>query len=271
MKSLLKTEWLKIKYYRAFWWITGITTLAYPGINFLFYNVYSKIGDNKDQVSRMAKFLIGNPFSFPEAWHTVAYFSSYFVFLPAVVVIMFITNEYTFKTHRQNIIDGWSRNQFMLSKLIDVVIISMIVTVLLAIISFLFGLINKSESNGTMFDMSYYIVLFLLQTFSQLSIAFLIGFLIRKAFLSLGIFLFYFLILEPILVNVAKFKFDDIGRFLPLAISDRVIPVPAFLGKISPEGYQKALDSIPIHIVLTVIFTTVLWVLCFKINSKRDL
>ena len=41
---------------------------------------------------------------------------------------MFISNEYTFKTHRQNIIDGWSRKQFITSKLMDVLIISLIVT-----------------------------------------------------------------------------------------------------------------------------------------------
>src|ERR1035437_801056 len=249
MKNLLKTEWLKIKYYRAFWWIMGLTALAYPGINYLFYNVYSNIGQNKDQVSKMAKFLIGNPFSFPEAWHTVAYFSSYFVFLPAVVVIMFITNEYTFKTNRQNIIDGWSRNQFMFSKLIDVTIISMLVTVLLAIIALIIGLVNGSDSTGNMFNMSYYLALFLLQTFSQLSLAFFVGFLVRKAFLTLGIFLFYFLILEPILVGIAKIRMDDMGRFLPLSISNRLVPVPAFLGKISPEGYHKAIDSIPIHVI----------------------
>ena len=122
-----------------------------------------------------------------------------------------------------------------------------------------------------MIEMSYYTDLFFLQTFSQLTIAFFIGFLVRKAFLSLGIFLFYFLILEPVFVNIARFKFDDIGRFLPLAISNRMLPVPAFMGKLSPEGYQKALDAIPLHIILTLIFTSLIWFFCFKINSKRDL
>src|ERR1039458_9860016 len=127
MKNLINTEWLKIKNYRAFWLLLGITALSYPGINYMFYAIYQKISEGKGQANAAAKFFIGNPFSFPEAWHTVAYFSSYFVFIPAVLVIMFITNEYTFKTHRQNIIDGWSRNQFMMSKFIDVTIITLIV------------------------------------------------------------------------------------------------------------------------------------------------
>ena len=34
MKTLIYTEWLKMRKYNAFWWIMGITALAYPGINF---------------------------------------------------------------------------------------------------------------------------------------------------------------------------------------------------------------------------------------------
>ncbi|MFK5098226.1 hypothetical protein, partial [Klebsiella pneumoniae] len=76
--------------------------------------------------NNIAKLLLGNPFVFPEVWQTVAYFSSFFVLLPSILVIMLVTNEYTYKTHRQNIIDGWSRNEFLLSKLIDVAIISLV-------------------------------------------------------------------------------------------------------------------------------------------------
>lgn len=120
--------------------------------------------------------LIGNPFTFPEVWHTVAYFSSWFVFIPAVVVIMFISNEYSFKTHRQNIIDGWSRKQFITSKLMDVMIISLLISVLYIIVSMVSGYASKGEGSGEMWDKSYFIGLFTLQTFAQLSIAFLIGF-----------------------------------------------------------------------------------------------
>jgi ABC-2 type transport system permease protein len=271
MNNLIKTEWLKIKNYTAFWWLMGVTALSYPGINYMFYSIYQKILEGKGEVNQAAKFFIGNPFSFPEAWHTVAYFSSYFVFIPAVVVIMFITNEYTFKTHRQNIIDGWSRNQFMASKLIDVVIISIIVTVLLTIIALVVGVINTSDVAGNILDMIYYVGLFALQTFSQLSLAFMVGFLIRKAFISLGIFLFYFIILEPILVKILSYKYEGLGRFLPLAISNRMIPVPAFLAKFGKDAYDKNIADIPLFVILTILLTTLVWFLCFRINNKRDL
>src|SRR4051812_23219652 len=113
MNSLVRVEWLKMRKYNAFWWIIGITALSYPGVNYICYMIYDNITNQPSQASKLAKMAIGNPFSFPEVWHTIAYFSSVFVFIPSVVVIMLITNEYSFKTHRQNIIDGWSRNQFI--------------------------------------------------------------------------------------------------------------------------------------------------------------
>ena len=156
MISLIRTEWLKMKKYNAFWWIMGITALSYPGINYIFYMIYDNLVHKPSQAGQLAKMVIGNPFTFPEVWHTVAYASSVFVFIPAVVIIMFITNEYTFKTHRQNIIDGWSRSQFVTSKLIDVLLISLITkkvqfTPLIAF-AVVFILINFFFRNKTFFN-----------------------------------------------------------------------------------------------------------------------
>lgn len=271
MQSLIYTEWLKMRRYNAFWWIMGITALSYPGINYIFYMIYDNIMQNPTRAGQMAKMALGNPFSFPEAWHTVAYLSSWFVFIPAVVVIMFITNEYSFKTHRQNIIDGWSRDQFIGSKLIDVVIITLIITVLYALISFITGTVNQERLIKDTWSQVHYVGLFALQTFSQLSIAFLIGFLVKKAFISLGIFLFYFVVFEPIIVGLLKVYGNDLGRFMPLEISDRLIPIPAFLAKLDKEGYDKALAAIPQQVLYTVALTILIWVVCFRINKKRDL
>jgi ABC-2 type transport system permease protein len=272
MTTLIRTEWLKMKKYNAFWWILGITALSYPGINYIFYMVYDNLINQPTEASRLAKMAIGNPYAFPDVWHTVAYFSSWFIFIPAVVVIMFITNEYTFKTHRQNIIDGWSRGQFISSKLIDVIIVSLIITALYLAVSLVAGFANHTRLIRDTWGSSYFIGLFALQTFAQLSIAFLIGFLVRKAFIALGIFLFYYFIFEPIVVGLLRVYGKDMGRYMPMEISDRMIPVPGFLGKFqTKESYQKALDAIQQHVLLTVAITAVIWLICYRINSRKDL
>jgi ABC-type transport system involved in multi-copper enzyme maturation permease subunit len=274
MRSLINIEWLKIKKYPAFWWMLGIVALTYPGINAMTYYGYLKATTGKEITNNIAKMFLGNPFAFPETWHSVAYFSSFFILLPSILVIMLVTNEYTFKTHRQNIIDGWSRSQFITSKLFDVLIVSVIVTLVYIVVAAGFGFYADSTTSYQWNKQLQYIPLFLLQTISQLSIAFLLGYLIKKAFIALGIFLFYYLVIENIAATYAQFKLNDIGRFLPFEISDRLIPRPAFFsrfGKDAKASYDHAIGLIPEHIVYTILLTTGIWLICYAVHKRRDL
>jgi len=112
MFSLIKIEWLKIRKYPAFWWMVGIIALTYPGVNMMFHGIYVQMTTGKNQAAQMMKMFIGNPFAFPEVWHSTTYFSSWFLIVPAILVIMLFANEYTYKTNRQNFIDVCSRKQF---------------------------------------------------------------------------------------------------------------------------------------------------------------
>lgn len=270
MLSLIKIEWLKIKKYPAFWWMLGIVALTYPGVNMMFYYVYAETLSHSKDVGAIVKMILGNPFTFPETWHSVAFFSSFFILLPSILVIMLVTNEYTFRTHRQNIIDGWSRSEFITSKLCDVLIISVVITIVYALVALGFGLYVDSASAYRWSEQLYYVPLFLLQTFAQLSIAFLLGYLLKKAFIALGIFLFYYLVIENIAVAWMKVKVNDLGRFLPFEISDRIIPQPAFLGRFSSD-YNKVLHDIPYFVGYTIVLTAFIWWICYAVHKKRDL
>lgn len=287
MLRLVRIEWLKIKKYPAFWWMVGMTILTYPGINGFFYSIYDQLTQRKaqaDMSSAIAKALLGTPFNFPEVWHTVAYFSSFMVLVPAILVIMLISNEYSFKTYRQNIIDGLTKEEFLVGKFIDVLIIAFTVTLVYAGTALGYGSLAKSmeavagaEIKSSTDDLQY-IPLFFLQTISQLSIAFLLGFLLRKAFFALGVFFFYTLILENILLGLSKapkFKSEFLDKavaFLPLEISDRLIPAPGFASKLSSEEAIAAANAaIPFHVGYTIVFTALVWGICFYINRRRDL
>jgi ABC-type transport system involved in multi-copper enzyme maturation permease subunit len=167
------TEWLKIRTYWAFWLVMLMTATAYPGVNYLFWHEYQDLIKRKD-AGKIMKFLLGNPFELPETFHTTAFFSSIFIFIPAIVIIMLITNEYTYKTNRQNIIDGWSRNNFLLGKFFNVLIISLIVSILFTVISIIIGQLATTKMVSDPWSKSQYIWLFALQTFAQLSIAFMV-------------------------------------------------------------------------------------------------
>lgn len=272
MLKILKTEWLKIRSYPAFWLVMATTALSYPGINYLFWMEYQEIIKKEAATGKMVKMLLGNPFAFPDTFHTTAFFSSIFVIIPAVVVIMLITNEFTYKTNRQNIIDGWSRNAFIMGKFMDVVIITLLVSFLYTLIAYFVGVLaSASMSMGSSKEWRF-IPLFVLQTFSQLSIAFLVGFTVRKAFIALGLFIFYYLILENISVALLqKAKLDSVARFLPIEMSDRMIPLPPFLGRFNLEIHNARMAAIDQQVVYTIIFTALIWGMIYLVNRKRDL
>lgn len=274
MLSLIKIEWLKIKKYPAFWWMLVIVALTYPSINLMFLNVYEEISTGKE-MGAIAKMLLGNPYAFPETWHSVAFFSSFFIVLPAILVIMLITNEYNYRTHRQNIIDGWSRDNFITSKLCDVLIISTIITIVYAIVAAGYGFYTDSKTFYRWAEQLEYIPLFYLQTFAQLTLAFLLGYLIKKAFIALGIYFFQYLIIENIGVSWFKYKVgNDLGRFFPFEISDRIVPPPAFIGNFGKDakaGYEKAVAAVPEHVIMTIILTAAIWFICYRVHKKRDL
>ncbi len=271
MMNLLRTEWLKIKNYPGFWWIMGITLLSYPGINGLFYSIYRARVHDKTEGAQVIKMLVGNPFEFPEVFRTVAFSSSLFVFIPAILIIMLITNEYHYKTNRQNIIDGWSRNEFLIAKFFNVVIVSALVVLLYLVVTLVIGFVNNPKTDTNSWKLVHYTGLFALQVFSQLSFAFLLGLLIKRAFIALGIFIFYKLILENIAVGFLSAYGKNAGRFLFTEVSDQLTPLPAFLGRIDKVAYDKTLGMINQHILLSAAYTIIFWVLVFWVYKKRDL
>lgn len=270
MLAILKIEWLKIRNYRAFWWVVGITALTYMTTSYMGLAFYKQISTSNKIPKNVAKMWLGNPFSLQEIWHTTAYISSFFIIIPSLLVIMLITNEYAFRTNRQNIIDGWSRNKFLTGKLLDVTVISLMITALYVLTCILIGFSNSTAAEHG-YGKIYFVAYFLLQTFSQLSLALFIGLMVRKSFIALGIFIFSSVILEPAITWFCSSRNLSVGNFLPFEISDKMIPPPAFMAKAGPEMYKAAMDASSGHFYYTAIFIIMLWVVCFKLNAKSDI
>ncbi len=122
MRSFLHTlriEWLKLKYYRTFWILLSVIVVCIPAFN---YVIYDFTDNNIPKIN--GQNLLGNPFSFPNVWRTVPYNAGILIFIPAILIITLFTNEYSYRTHRQNIIDGWSRSRFIYIKIIEVFLLN---------------------------------------------------------------------------------------------------------------------------------------------------
>lgn len=251
MLHLLKLEWLKVKNYRTFWILAILYVVSIAGINYIVYSVQERIFANANSGGGMAKFLLGNkPYAFPKVWQMASYVSSYLLFIAGLIIIILITNEYSFKTHRQNVIDGLSRSQFILVKLFDGLIVAFVSTLVVFMTALFFGF-YEGHTNLS-FENVQYIFYFFLQalTFCWLGIVF--GILFKRSGIALGVFFLYTLILENVLALIlnrgfpASFFLTGLGNYLPIKASSRLIPLPVL------ENVQKQFSTSPVNIGLQI-------------------
>jgi hypothetical protein len=222
MLHLLRIEWLKVKNYRTFWILLGISLISVPAFNYVLYdtmdNSFPKIN---------GKSLLGSPFAFPDVWQTVAWNSSILLLLPAILIITLTSNEFTYKTHRQNVIDGLSRSQFINVKLVEVFILSILFTLVVFLTSLGFGYFgNKVLTNTQVWTDVRFTCFFFVEMLSYSLIAFLITILIKRAGLSMGIF-FIYMIIEQLFVAILRNAYrQQWVDFMPQEVTDMLIPQP---------------------------------------------
>ena len=221
MLHLLKIEWLKIKNYRTFWILLLISVVSVPAFNYVIYdtnNMFPKIN---------GKSIIGSPFAFPDVWQTGTWNASLLLLIPAILIITLTTNEFTFKTHRQNIIDGLSRSEFINVKLLEVLILSVFMTLVVFLTCLGFGYFANTLPPGiAVFKDVRFTGFFFVEMLSYSLIAFLISMLIKRAGLAMGVF-FIYMIMEQFVVGLLRHKYKvNAVDYLPEEVTDMLIPQP---------------------------------------------
>lgn len=243
MLHLLKIEWLKVKSYKAFWVFAILYSFSILGINYIGYYINELSAQNMP----MSKAILGSPYSFPAVWGTVGYMSSWLLYFPGILFIMLFTNEFNFKTHRQNVIDGWTRSEFISVKFVFAILFSLVATLFNFLVALLFGFL----STGSVFSLTGIenVAFIFIQTTAYITFAMFLAVLFRKNGASIAVFFLYGLIFEfliTLLLNV-KLELSPIGYFLPLQVTDVMLPAPfgkSFIYKDSPDQWIAALVGI---------------------------
>jgi ABC-2 type transport system permease protein len=248
--NTLRIEWLKVKYYRTFWILLAVIVVCIPAFNYVIYdftdNNFPKINGQN---------LLGNPFSFPFVWNTVPYNAGILIFMPAILIIAVFTNEYSYRTHRQNIIDGWSRNRFIAVKLTEVFLLTVFVTGVVALACLYFGwLTHKTSEPGVGWRQTRYILYFFVEMLDYSLIAVLFAMLIRRAGLAMGIF-FLYMIIEQFVVSLGRNKYKVTWvDYLPEEVADRLIPQPFGRRMITPVNNALWEKHVPLYLSIALLY-----------------
>lgn len=272
MIKLLQIELRKIVPYKMFWVMSGIYFLS---MVFFFYGLpslidYFTMKSDSPEVKLLMKFL----YNFPDIWQNLAWAASLRFFIKiflGMIIIILVTNEYSFLTIRNNIINGLSRTDFLLSKVYVAILFSIVATILIFVTGTVLGLIySTTVSFHVFFGKMIFLLGYFVETLTFLLFSMMMGILVRRTGFAIGVLFVY-----PIIELIVQQKVpESIQPFLPLNAMNHILRTPntSLIQFKSPEfnvDLQTGLQSQDIIVALlyAALFIGIsLWVI-----RKRDL
>ncbi|MDR6969489.1 ABC-type transport system involved in multi-copper enzyme maturation permease subunit [Flavobacterium arsenatis] len=278
MKRLLSIELQKIWKNRA----SRVLTLTY----FILLTFIALIASIKFDIGNFKiHFAELGIFNFPYIWHFNTYIAAILKFFLAIVIVSMMANEYSYGTLKQNLIDGMSKKEFVLSKFITVVMFAFVSTVFIFIMSMILGLSFSSYTElGIIFSDLDYLLAYFVKLVGFFSFCLFLGILVKRSAFAIG-FLFVWNIIEGIsiaVLNYQVFPTSDYDRnftqFLPLESMSNLIVEPfTRLSVVKSIGNQIGVADSKIYSVdYSAILIVSLWIVIFmlmsyKLLKKRDL
>ena len=236
MIRLLHIEWLKIKSNVGFWVILvlyAIGVYMVCSLGTVLMNATVNISSSGSEPMDLPPEL--NIYNFPNVWHNLTYMGSWVKILLGVAMIVLITNEYSFKTQRQNIIDGFTRIEITGSKLLVSVLLAILATGLMYGLVMYFGLRYTDGPGNVLFQKSDFLLGYFVQVLAFLSFAVFIAHLFKSAGLAIVFSFAYILFLEAIIrIFLPEGLFTDL---MPSKAMDNLIQAPFNL--FDPESTQE--------------------------------
>jgi len=222
----LKLELLKFPNYRPFQIILGLYTLVYFAIGLSvhwFVNwILSEAGEGESFLKS------GLPvFDFVDLWQNLAYIVFLFKVVLAFIVIMSVCLEHSYRTIRQNFIDGLSRREFLLTKVNLILFLTLFSGLLLTVLGLILGLMYSPVKAFPFIVMNMEFVLgHMFEVFCYLSFALFLATLIRKTGFTIVLFTLYTLAIEPIATAVMEFEYKLPVWYFPIEAINNIVRVP---------------------------------------------
>ena len=278
MLRLLNIEYHKLRFSKSsrvlittyFILITFIALIA--SIEFNFGNVNFRLADQ-------------GIFNFPYIWHFNSFIAATLKLFLAIVIVSMMSNEYSNRTIKQNLIDGLSKKEFVLSKFLTVVSFALLSTIFLFVVSLILGLSfsDYTEISIIFSDMEYLLAYFIKLT-GFFAFCMFLGILVKRSAFALG-FLFIWWIMESIVRGVMEYKIfrdsniaENISQFFPLESMALLVREPfsrlnAVQSAATQLGSEITKDySIHWYQLLIVMLWIVIFVyLSYLLLKKRDL
>jgi len=222
-------------------------------------------------------------FNFPYIWHFNSYIAAIFKLFLAIVIVSMMANEYSNKTLKQNLIDGLSKKEFILTKFYTVLVFSGISTVFLFVVSLILGWCFSNYTElGIVFSDLEYLLAFFVKLVGFFSFCLFLGILVKRSAFALG-FLFVWQFIEGIVFGLLRWKTDaefatSVMRFFPLNSMSNLIKQPFSrlnaVQSVANQVGEKFDFDYAVHwydVIIVLAWTAVFIFLSFRLLKSRDL
>lgn len=227
-------------------------------------------------------------FNFPYIWHFNTYMASIFKFFLLLVIVSMMANEYSNRTLKQNLIDGLSKKEFILSKFYMVLVLALISTIFVFIVSMVLGGIYSDYNDvAIIFSDLEYLIAFFVKLVGFFSFGLFFGILVKRSAFAVGA-LMVWLFIESIAKGFLFWKLRDlentsdevsnIMQFFPLESMANLINEPfSRLGAVQSAASQlgeeitKSYAVTPLEVAVVLVWTFVFIYWSYRILKKRDL
>ena len=281
MLRLLTIEFHKLRYNKA----SKVLSIIYFGLLTsiaLIAAIKFEFGDFKLHLAD------AGIFNFPYIWHFNTFIAAILKFFLLLVIVSMMSNEYSYKTLKQNLIDGLSKKEFILSKFYTVIAFALISTLFVFAVSLILGLVYSDfdEFSIIVSDLDY-LLAFFVKLVGFFSFGLFLGILVKRSAFAVGA-MFVWLIIESMFKGYLYWQFqsaentgekvDSIMQFLPLEAMSNLIKEPfSRLGAVRSaantmgEMFTKSYDVEVINVLIVSAWTFIFIYLSYKLLLKRDL
>tara|TARA_B110000091_G_scaffold179873_1_gene196385 strand:- start:2876 stop:3718 length:843 start_codon:yes stop_codon:yes gene_type:complete len=226
-------------------------------------------------------------FNFPYIWHFNTYVAALLKFFLLLVIVSMMSNEYSNKTLKQNLIDGLSKKEFILSKFYTVIAFALISTLFVFIISLLLGGFYSDYNEFAIITSDLeYLFAFFIKLVGFFSFGLFLGVLIKRSAFAIGAMVIWW-IGEKIIWLIALWFFraskeamaaaSDVIQWLPLEAMSNLIKEPGSrLGVVKTiasqmGGFTKSYAVEFQDIAIVSVWTFIFIYGAFVLLKKRDL
>jgi ABC-type transport system involved in multi-copper enzyme maturation permease subunit len=256
MFRLIQIELIKSLRFKAIWWLS---ILYFAVVMSLLFGVETFINDVVKDAGKNIPIQIPTMslYAFSGVWHSMTYLASYLKIFLAIISIILITNEFSYKTVKQQILNGLSRTESFWSKVLLNMMIALFATFVIGFVIILLGSTHTPELSWSLFiHKSSFLLAYFYEVFAYLSLAFLIATLVHRSGFAIGILMLYAFIIEPIIAYKLPLNYGD---YLPVTSIGNIIQLPkSQLMKLFGIEFQEYISNQDLLISLS-------WVIIFHL------